>query len=127
MAHRIVVCDDERHISLAVGMKLKKAGFNVEETQDGMSGLEAIQRDVPDLLIVDCQMPRMGGLELCRRLRAEPATEHLPIIMLTAKGYELDLPKIQSELWLSHIVFKPFSPRELLNTVESTLGLLSQP
>ena len=123
MSHRIVICDDEPHIIRAVQMKLTKAGFAVETAPDGMAALEAIQREQPELLISDCQMPRMGGIELARRLRAEPATGNLPIILLTAKGYEFDQDQIQRDLWLSHVMLKPFSPRELLGIVRETLGL----
>ena len=123
MTHRIVICDDEVHITRAVGMKLTKAGFQVEAASDGASALEIIKRQPPDLLITDCQMPRMGGIELTRRLRGEWATSNIPVIMLTAKGYEFDGDQVQSELWISHIMLKPFSPRELLATVQQTLGL----
>ena len=123
MSHRIVICDDEVHITRAVGMKLTKAGFQVEAASDGLAALEIIKRQTPDLLVTDCQMPRMGGIELVRRLRSEFATSNLPVIMLTAKGYEFDGQQLQTELWISHIMLKPFSPRELLATVQQTLGL----
>jgi DNA-binding response OmpR family regulator len=123
MTHRIVICDDEVHITRAVGMKLTKAGFQVEAVSDGLAALEIIRRNPPDLLITDCQMPRMGGIELARHLRAEWSTSNLPIIMLTAKGYEFDGAQLQTEFWISHIMMKPFSPRELLTKVQQTLGL----
>ena len=121
MTTRIIVCDDETHISRAVSMKLRKAGFDVEIATDGRLALEAIARETPQLLITDCQMPRMGGIELCRRLRDDPATVHLPIILLTAKAYEIENESLKAELWLSHILPKPFSPRELLALVKETL------
>lgn len=127
MTHRIVVCDDEVHIGRAVAMKLTRAGFGVEVCPDGRAGLEAIQREKPVLLISDLQMPRMGGLELCRLLRADAATSNLPVILLTAKGYELDHDELKQELWLSHIILKPFSPRELLQAVLETLGMTEAP
>ena len=126
MSHRIVVCDDEVHVTRSVALKLTKAGFAVEAAQDGAGALEAVRRAMPALVITDCQMPRMGGIELCRQLRSDPATRDLPVIMLTAKGYEFDHDEMKRELGLSEVVLKPFSPRELLQTVEGILGLTSQ-
>lgn len=103
-------------------MKFSKAGFDVETVSDGMAAWDAVQREKPSLLVSDSQMPRMGGIELVRRLRADPETSDLPIILLTAKGYEFDQESIQNELWLSHIVLKPFCPRELLMIVSEILG-----
>ena len=122
MASRIHACDDEPHITLAVKMKLSKAGFEVKTTSDGQQALEAIQAQAPELLITDYQMPRMDGLELCRRLRSEPATSELPIILLTAKGFELDEEQIMDELKITKVLVKPFSPRELLQTVQELVG-----
>jgi len=104
-------------------MKLSKAGFAVETAPDGLSALEAVHREFPALVITDCQMPRMGGIELCRELRKDPRTKEMPVIMLTAKGYEFDHAEMKRELGLSQIVLKPFSPRELLQLVQAALGL----
>lgn len=122
MTQRILVCDDETHITIAVSMKLKRAGFQVETASDGQAAWEIIQRDPPDLLLTDCQMPRMDGLELCQHIRNHEATRHLPILMLTAKGYELDQNVLLGELGIRELIVKPFSPRELLQSVVSTLG-----
>lgn len=127
MSTRLVVCDDEVHITRTVSMKLSKAGYDVETASDGQAALEAIQRELPALVIIDCQMPRMGGIELCRRLREQPETANLPIILLTAKGFELDEAELKSELGLSHLICKPFSPRELLKTVQKTLAAIEVP
>ncbi len=121
MTQRIVVCDDEPHITRAVGMKLTKGGFQVECASDGEAALTVIRRETPALLITDCQMPRMGGIELIRRLRDDDQTRYLPVILLTAKGFELDQDALVNELWISHMIVKPFSPRELLATVQQTL------
>ena len=120
---RIVACDDEAHISRAVSMKLRKAGFDVETAPDGQAALEAIQRQSPALLVTDCQMPRMNGIELCRHLRAQEEYADLPIILLTAKGFELDHEQLKDELKLAAIVMKPFSPRELVGMVREILGV----
>ncbi|MBI5760480.1 MAG: response regulator [Planctomycetales bacterium] len=122
MSHRILVCDDESHITLAVSMKLTRAGFQVTTASDGQAAWEIIQRDPPDLLLTDCQMPRLDGIGLCRLIRQHETTRHLPILMLTAKGYELDAEMIHGKLGIAELIVKPFSPRELLQTVENTLA-----
>lgn len=123
MSTRIVVCDDEAHITRAISMKLTKGGFAVETAPDGQAAWEAVCRSAPAMVITDYQMPRMDGLTLCRQLRSEPATSGLPIILLTAKGFELQDDELKAELGLSEIMTKPFSPRELLKSVRSTLGI----
>jgi two-component system, OmpR family, alkaline phosphatase synthesis response regulator PhoP len=121
MDKRILLCDDEVHILRAAEFKLKKAGYDVEIAYDGEEAWEAIQNRVPDLLISDCQMPRLGGLELIERLRNDPKTAEIPVILLTAKGYELAKEDLLKELRILRIVSKPFSPRELLQDVQMIL------
>lgn len=121
MSHRIVICDDEPHITLAVSMKLSKAGFNVEVLHDGQAAWEAIQRETPELLITDYQMPRMDGLELCRHVRQVHTSDRLPIFMLTAKGLELDSNGLKAEIGINRFILKPFSPRDLLKYVQDVL------
>lgn len=122
MTLRIVACDDEAYITRAVSMKLQKAGFEVETCPDGQAAWDAIERELPQLLITDYQMPRLDGIELCRRLRSHETTADLPVIMLTAKGYEMNAGDLIREHRLAGVVLKPFSPRELLQLVHDTLG-----
>ena len=123
MGFRIVICDDEAHITRAIQLKLTKAGFDVEPHPDGQAAWEAVQRECPRLVITDYQMPRMDGLSLCRQLRADEQTRTLPIILLTAKGFELEEQQLKEELGLSAMIPKPFSPRELLKTVQHVLEI----
>jgi DNA-binding response OmpR family regulator len=123
MPRRILVCDDEPHITRTISLRLRKAGFDVETAEHGQSAWEAIERENPDLLISDCQMPLMDGLELCRRIRADYRTVDLPIILLTAKGYELPIKALQRELQIAAVVNKPFSPRGLLQLVQLLTGV----
>jgi len=119
---RLILCDDEVHILRAAEFKLTRAGFQVECANDGQEAWEAILRQRPDMLVTDCQMPRLNGLELIERVRNEPTLKDLPIIMLTAKGLELGQSEL-SERWnVRAILGKPFSPRELLRTIESLLA-----
>lgn len=118
---RILCCDDATVITRAISLKLRKSGYDVETACDGMEGWEAAQRETPALVITDYQMPRMDGLELVRHLRDYEATQSIPIILLTAKGFELDSQQLIEELKLTALLPKPFSPSELLEVVRSSL------
>ena len=121
MSAKVLLCDDEVHIVRAAEFKLARVGYRVRCAADGQEAWEIIERDPPDLLITDLQMPRLGGLELIERLRQRPDTKHLPVIVLTAKGFELK-PQELAEKWsVLAVVGKPFSPRELLRLVESAV------
>ncbi|HWB11117.1 MAG TPA: response regulator [Pirellulales bacterium] len=121
MSVKILLCDDEVHIVRAAEFKLARAGYDVRCAADGQEAWEIIQQDPPDLLITDLQMPRLGGLQLIERLRQRPDTNGLPVIVLTAKGFELK-PQELAERWgVLAVVGKPFSPRELLHLVESSV------
>jgi DNA-binding response OmpR family regulator len=116
------MCDDEVHILRAAEFKLKRAGYDVLTCFDGQEAWEAIQAELPDLLITDYQMPRLDGLELIARCRENLATAALPIILLTAKGLELDPPALIEQFRLETVFAKPFSPRELQACVERAAG-----
>lgn len=124
---RVLLCDDEIHILKAAEFKIRRAGHNVECVGDGELAWEAIQRQLPDVIVTDCQMPRLDGIGLCRRVRSHEHTRHLPMLMLTAKGYELSHEDIVDQLGVLRVVAKPFSPRELLRIVDEILetGCLS--
>ncbi|MFH5804165.1 response regulator [Alienimonas sp. DA493] len=118
---RVVICDDEPHITLAVSLKLRKAGYEVEAHPDGLSAWQSIAARPPALIVTDCQMPRMSGLDLLRSMRAEPRTAAVPAIMLTGKGFELSSVEMQSEMGPVRLFPKPFSPRELLDAVSAMM------
>jgi two-component system, OmpR family, alkaline phosphatase synthesis response regulator PhoP len=121
MCKRILLCDDEIHILRAAEFKLKKAGYDVQITADGEEGWEAIQQRKPDLVITDCQMPRLSGIDLVRRMRENPQTADIPVFILTAKGYELSQELLAKDLHVLQVIAKPFSPRELLEDVNTIL------
>lgn len=118
---RVLLCDDEIHILKAAEFKIRRAGHDVECVGDGEQAWEAIERQLPDVIVTDCQMPRLDGIGLCRRVRAHEHTKHLPMLMLTAKGYELSHEDIVEQLGVLRVVAKPFSPRELLQMVDEIL------
>jgi two-component system alkaline phosphatase synthesis response regulator PhoP len=122
MPRRVLLCDDEIHILRAAEFKLKRAGYEVEIAGDGQEGWEILETRPPDIVITDCQMPRCDGLGLVRRMRETPATRDIPVLMLTAKGFELSASELAEKYNVLGLIAKPFSPRELLQTVNSILG-----
>ena len=118
----ILVADDESHILHVVSLKLRNAGFRVLTARDGQEALELAQAERPDLLITDYHMPQLSGLELCQRLKQDNATNHIPAIMLTARGYHLE-PHDTQESGILRMLSKPFSPRHLLATENEGLEL----
>jgi len=121
MAKRILLCDDEIHILRAAEFKLKRAGFDVQVAGDGQEAWELIETRPPDILVTDYQMPRMDGLQLTQRVRENPDLEDLPILMLTAKGFEISHEELAQKWNVRGVIAKPFSPRELLQTVQKIL------
>ena len=121
MASRILVVDDEAHILHVLSVKLGNAGLEVSTAVDGEEAYEIACQDLPDLIITDFQMPYMTGLELCRALAGNAPTAHIPVLILTARGYALD----DEDLKIGNIkgvLSKPFSPRSVLQRVEDLLA-----
>ena len=116
----ILVADDESHILHVVSLKLRNAGYRVVTAHDGQEALDAAMQERPDLIITDYHMPQLSGLELCQRLRQDPATRAMPAIMLTARGYHLE-PQDTEQSGILRMLSKPFSPRQLLATVNEVL------
>src|SRR5688572_12873963 len=122
MGKRILLCDDEVHILRAAEFKFKRAGYEVVLANDGEEGWEEIQKQLPDIVVTDCQMPRLNGLGLAERIKNDPTTSHLPVIMLSGKGFELSQSEISDRYGIRALIGKPFSPRELFQQVESLLA-----
>ncbi|HTL29116.1 MAG TPA: response regulator [Tepidisphaeraceae bacterium] len=118
----ILVADDESHILNVVSLKLRNAGFRVVTARDGQEAFEMAQAEKPDLLITDYHMPQLSGIELCQKLKQDPATSSIPAIMLTARGYQLE-PGDTEQSGILRMLSKPFSPRQLLSTVNEVLEL----
>jgi len=116
----VLVVDDEADLVELVSYNLKKEGFAVDSALDGEQALSKIRKKKYDLLILDLMLPGLQGMELCRILRNDPKTVHLPIIMLTAKGEELD-KVLGLEMGADDYMTKPFSPRELVARVKAVL------
>jgi len=117
---KILIADDEAHILHVVTMKLSNAGYEVITAMDGEEALELCRSKKPDLLITDYQMPYLTGLELCKRLRQDERTARIPVLMLTARGFDIESHEM-SEAGINDVISKPFSPREILRKVENLL------
>jgi two-component system alkaline phosphatase synthesis response regulator PhoP len=120
MSKKIVLVEDEKEIAGLVIHYLSKEGYSVKSSQDGFRGLQLIQQERPDLVILDLMLPELDGLEICKKLRADPRSSALPIIMLTAKAEETD-KIIGLELGADDYIVKPFSPKELVARVKAVL------
>lgn len=120
MAANILVVEDEPAIQTLIAINLKRAGNAVVTALDAETALRLVNEALPDLILLDWMLPGMSGLELARRLRSDPRTRQIPIIMLTARGDERD--KVQGlEIGADDYVTKPFSPRELLARIQAVL------
>lgn len=117
----IVIADDEAHIRLVVGEKFRSEGFTVLEARDGEEALDLVRTHKPDALVTDLQMPYMNGLELCAQVAADPATAHIPALLLTARGHIVD-PSQMERTAIRKTMAKPFSAKALVENVQAILG-----
>jgi len=120
MNNKILIVDDEPDIVDLVSYNLKKDGFRVTTASDGEQALHKIRKDKFDLVVLDLMLPGIQGVELCRIIRNDPKTADTPIIMLTAKGEEVDRV-IGLESGADDYMTKPFSSRELIARIKAVL------
>ena len=118
---KILVVDDEPNIVLSLEFLMKQAGFQVRTASDGEAGLAAIAAEAPDLVLLDVMMPRKNGYEVCQAIRANPAWKNIRIIMLTAKGREVEREKGMA-LGADDYITKPFSTQEVVGRVRELLA-----
>ncbi len=109
----VLLCDDERDLLSVLDFNLRAAGFETILATRGEEALLALKRRVPDLVLLDLMLPDLPGTEICRRIKSDPRTRHVPVVMLTAKGEEVDRV-VGFELGADDYVTKPFSVRELV-------------
>ncbi|CDH47002.1 Response regulator receiver protein (modular protein) [Candidatus Contendobacter odensis Run_B_J11] len=121
MANKILVVDDEPNIVLSLEFLMKQAGFQVRTASDGEAALAAIAAEPPDLVLLDVMMPRKNGYEVCQAIRANPAWKGTRIIMLTAKGREVEREKGLA-LGADDYITKPFSTQEVVERVRELLA-----
>jgi DNA-binding response OmpR family regulator len=121
MANKILVVDDEPNIVLSLEFLMKQAGFQVRTASDGEAALAAIATERPDLMLLDVMMPRKNGYEVCQAVRANPDWKGIRIIMLTAKGREVEREKGLA-LGADDYITKPFSTQEVVERVREMLA-----
>ncbi|HEX9023286.1 MAG TPA: response regulator transcription factor [Geobacteraceae bacterium] len=117
---KILVIEDEKDLAELLVFNLEKEGFKMACAYDGVSGLEKAQREEPDLIVLDLMLPGMMGTEVCKELRKEPRTARIPVLMLTAKGEEIDRV-VGFEVGADDYIVKPFSMRELLLRIRAII------
>ena len=121
MAKKVLICDDEPYIRESVSYVARSEGYEVLTADDGEAGLQVAREEHPDLVFLDLMMPRMNGFEVCQALKQDPATSRIHIVILTARGQELDRIK-GKEVGADEYLTKPFSPRKLRQRLQEVLG-----
>ena len=117
---RILVVEDDKQIADMIAFKLRNSGHQVIQAQDGEQAIDLAKNHLPDLVMLDVMMPGIGGFEVLRRLKIDPALRAVPVIMVTAKGHERDVLSGLHGGAVDYVV-KPFSLKELAARVELAL------
>jgi len=117
---KILIIEDETDVADLLTLNLRKAGFRISRAADGAGGLQKAREDSPEFIILDLMLPKMSGLEVCKILKNDTATSHIPILMLTAKAEEIDRI-VGLEFGADDYVTKPFSPREIVLRIRAIL------
>lgn len=121
MSKSVLIADDEPNIVISLEFLLEQAGYQIRVAHDGQEALEAVQRQPPDLVLLDVMLPRLSGFDVCQKIRENPAWQHMRIVMLTAKGREVEVSKGLA-LGADAYITKPFSTQELLAQVRDLLA-----
>jgi len=125
MAKKILIVDDEAHIRMLIEQTLEELedeGVEFLTADNGATALDIIQAETPELVFLDVMMPKMNGMEVCRRVKKELVIDNVFIVLLTAKGQELDRQKGQ-EVGADVYMTKPFDPEAILNKARAVLEL----
>ena len=121
MSHKILIVDDEPNIVLSLEFLMRQAGYQVRTANDGVAALVAVAEDCPDLILLDAMMPHKNGFEVCQEIRANADLSHVKIVMLTAKGREVDREKGMA-MGADDYISKPFSTREVVNRIAELMA-----
>ncbi|MFC1799946.1 response regulator transcription factor [Candidatus Eisenbacteria bacterium] len=117
---KVLVIDDEEYIQHILNFSFGAEGYDVVTAADGEEGIKKAKSEKPDIIVLDIMMPKMDGYEACKRLKTDPSTKSIPVILLTAKGREVDR-KLGSQAGADDYVVKPFSPGRLIERVEGMM------
>ena len=121
MAKHVLIIEDEPNIIAAIGFILSRDGWQVTAHSDGADAVQVVQRNPPQLLILDVMLPNKSGFDILQDLRADPKTASLPVLMLTARGQNKDR-LLAEKLGVSRFMTKPFSNAEILTVVQELAG-----
>lgn len=122
MAKKILVVDDEPDILDLATVRLKKLGYKIVEAVDAEEALVILQKDIPDLILLDLLLPKMQGDQLCKKLKSDDKFKHIPVILFTASAIRPSLPEKIKEMGADDCIIKPFEPEELLTKVKKFIG-----
>ncbi len=117
---KILIAEDERDIRDLVSFTLNYKGYQVVAVTNGEEAVAAAQQQMPDLILMDVRMPRMTGYEACKKIKADPQTEKIPVVFLSAKGQDTEI-RDGMEAGADEYLLKPFSPSELTEKVAELL------
>lgn len=122
MSHkkRILLIEDEEDIAALIKLQAEISGYKLHVEVDGINGFRAVEREKPDLAIVDIMLPGINGYDVCRKIKSNPELKNIPVIILSAKGEELDVV-LGLELGADDYVAKPFSPKILFSRIKAVL------
>jgi len=118
---KILVVDDEIYIVHILDFSLGMEGYEVVTALDGEAALEKVKVEKPDLIVLDIMMPKLDGYEVCKTIKANAATQNIPVILLSAKGRNAD-QKMGFDVGADDYITKPFSPRKLVERINQLLG-----
>lgn len=121
MSQEILIVDDESNIVLSLQFLMRQQGYNVRTAEDGEQAIAALGEQLPDLILLDVMMPRKDGYEVCQLIRQTPKWSHLPVIMLTAKGREIEREKGLA-MGADDYITKPFSTSDVVEVVRRRLA-----
>ncbi|HHW23773.1 MAG TPA: response regulator [Clostridiaceae bacterium] len=117
---KILIADDEKALRLLIAGTLEIGDYDILEADNGIQALETVERERPDLVILDVMMPGMTGYEVCRYIKSDPDLQDIKVLILTAKGQQSE-KEAAWEALADHYLAKPFSPVELLSRVEEIM------
>lgn len=120
MMSKVLLCDDEIHVRSILARRFQSAGWEVVTADNGKLGVEAAREHAPDIIVIDYNMPVMNGGDAAVALREDPATAHIPIIMLSGQSHMMD-EQTRSQTNIVNIVPKPFSAMQVIKAVQDAL------
>jgi CheY-like chemotaxis protein len=118
---KILIAEDERDIRDLIAFTLKFAGYDIVTASNGEEAVQLTKQELPDLVITDVRMPKMTGYEACKQIKADPATQHIPVVFLSAKGQEAEV-QTGLDSGADEYLLKPFAPDQLTRKVADILA-----